>query len=180
MSPTIGPDALVSGSARVSDSAWVYDSARVSGSARVYDSARVSDSAWVSGAARVYDSAWVSDSAWVYGSAQVYDSARVSGSAQVSGSGDIADQRHIAWVDMVGTGGSMTLHRIRRGGGYGWRINAGCRWWEADSVAGVCDMVRANVADPMTVDEWERSDQSAVWAEQVRAALIYLEAMVAS
>ena len=135
--------------------------------------ARVSDSASVFGSAMVSDSAWVSDSARVYGTAMVY------GTARVYGEGDIATQEHIAWVDRVGSGSSMTLHRIRVETGFGWRINAGCCHFEADTLQDVCALVRANVqAGPA---EWDTkpTETQARWAAQVFAALDYLTAMVA-
>lgn len=111
--------------------------------------------------------------------ASVSDSAWVSGSARVFGEGDIATQEHIAWVDRVGSGSSMTLHRIRVETGFGWRINAGCRHFEGPTVHAVCDIVRANVqAGPA---EWnaEPVETQARWAAQVFAALDHLTAMVA-
>jgi len=111
--------------------------------------------------------------------ASVSDSASVFGSASVSGEGDIATQEHIAWVDRVGSGSSMTLHRIRVETGFGWRINAGCRHFEGATVHAVCDLVRANVqAGPA---EWDTkpTETQARWAAQVFAALDYLTAMVA-
>ena len=97
----------------------------------------------------------------------------------MSGEGDIATQEHIAWVDRVGSGSSMTLHRIRVETGFGWRINAGCRHFEGSTVHAVCDLVRANVkAGPA---EWDTkpAETQARWAAQVFAALDYLTAMVA-
>ena len=121
---------------------------------------------------------YIADTARVYGSAQVYDSAQVGGAALVYGAGDIATQGHVAWVDRVGTGHSMTLHRIRLDGGYGWRINAGCVHFEASSVAEVCDMVRANVASGPAKWADASDDDRLRWAAQVDAALTYLAAMV--
>jgi len=72
----------------------------------------------------------------------------------------------------------MTLHRIRVETGFGWRINAGCCHFEADTLQDVCALVRANVqAGPA---EWETkpAETQARWAAQVFAALDYLTAMV--
>ena len=124
----------------VAPTAGVSDNARVSGNARVSVHARVSGNAEVSGNALVSDNALVSGNARVYGQALVYGHARVSGHAQVR------KQTDIAWVDRVGTGSPMTLHRTETDGVEGWRINAGCRHWEAATVAEVCEMVRNNVA----------------------------------
>ena len=109
--------------------------------------------------------------------ATVYDSARVYGSARVGGEGDISAQHHVAWVDRVGSGRSMTLHRIRRDGGFGWRINSGCCHFEADTIDAVCAAVRANVA--AGPDEWADEDEAtrARWAPQVDAALTFLASM---
>ena len=128
--------------------------------------------------AHIADTARVYGSALVYGSAQVYDSARVYGTAQVGGTGDIATQGHVAWVDRVGSGHSMTLHRVRLDDGYGWRINAGCVHFEAATVEEVCNMVLANVANGPA--EWADapSETRLRWATQVDAALGYLTAMV--
>ena len=129
-------------------------------------STTIGPNASVFDSARVYDSARLSDSAMVYGTARVY------------GEGDIATQEHIAWVDRVGSGSSMTLHRIRVETGFGWRINAGCCHFEADTLQDVCALVRANVqAGPA---EWDTkpTETQARWAAQVFAALDYLTAMV--
>ena len=72
----------------------------------------------------------------------------------------------------------MTLHRIRINGGYGWRINAGCVHFEADTVAGVCEKVRANVlAIP---EQWQGQPAETIgrWARQVFLALEFLASMV--
>ena len=178
-SAEVAGSAWVSGSARVSGTAQVYGSARVSGTAQVHGSARVYGSAQVHGSARVYGSAQVHGSARVYGSAWVSGSARVSGSAQVHGAGDVAHQGHVAWVDRVGTGQPMTLHRIRLdGGGYGWQINAGCRRWKSATVSEVCEIVEANVkAGP---NEWAVHDlpTRVRWTKQTLLALAYLASMV--
>lgn len=143
----------------------VAETAYVAPTARVYDSAQVLGSAAVGGSARVYDSAVVGGSARVYGR------------AQVGGEGNISAQHHVAWVDRVGSGCPMTLHRIRRNGGFGWRINAGCCHFEADTIDAVCAAVRANVA--AGPDEWAHEDEAtrARWAAQVDAALTFLASM---
>lgn len=113
-------------------------------------------------------SAHIADSAWVYGSA------RVSGSARVYGEGRVESNDDIAWVDRVGSGHSMTLHRTVGG----WRINAECRSWEAPTADEACDMVLAHVA--AGPDEWAHRDDAtrARWATQVVAALTFLLASV--
>lgn len=71
-------------------------------------------------------------------------------------------------------GKSLTLHRIADG----WRINAGCRHWEAPTVAEVCSLVLANVvAGP---EEWADHDEATRrrWAAQVTAAVAYLAVSV--
>ena len=74
----------------------------------------------------------------------------------------------------LGSGHSMTPHRTVDG----WRINAGCRSWEAPTADEVCDMVAANVAAGPS--EWADVDDATRtrWATQVVAALTYLLASV--
>ena len=146
--------------------------------ATVGSSAAVFGSARVFGAAEVFGTAWVFDSAAVSGTARVYGTARVFGSARVFGAGDIAKQSHVAWVDRVGSGSSITLHRVRLDGGFGWRINAGCKHWEAATVEGVIGLVRDNLdSEPV---EWSDRDEGTRvrWTCQVHAALLYLSTMV--
>ena len=158
----------------------VFDSATVSDSAKILGDAWVYGNAWVSGSARVSGDARVSGSARVYGSARVSGDAQVSGNARVYGDARVYKQTDIAWVDRVGTGNSMTLHRTETDGVEGWRINAGCKHWEAPTVAEVCEMVRNNVAGGPA--EWEECyvDVQTIsrWDRQVRMALVYLASMV--
>ena len=162
----VSGDALVCGDALVSGNALVCGDARVYGNARVYGDARVSGNALVCGDAQVCGDALVC------GDAQVYGDARVSGNAWVR------KQTDIAWVDRVGTGNPMTLHRIETDGVEGWRINAGCIHFEAATVKDVCAAVKANIAaEP---DEWSNAttDERELWAKQVCAALEFLAASV--
>ena len=81
----VGPDAIVSGNARVSDHAQIYGLARVGGNARVQGYAQVSEHVQISGLARVLGNARVRGYAVVLGNAVVYGYANVFGNAQVSG-----------------------------------------------------------------------------------------------
>lgn len=133
---------------------------------------RVGDSARVTGLARVTGSAVVIGSALVGGWALVGGRARVAGSAQVESNDDIA------WVDRVGSGQSMTLHRVADG----WRINAGCVHFEAPTVAEVCAAVVDSAAKELAHPEhWAdgTDEDRARWVDQVAAALEYLRSMVA-
>lgn len=68
----------------------------------------------------------------------------------------------------------MTLHRTLDG----WRINAGCRFWEALTVAEVCAQVKQNVIEGPR--EWSDFDDATRgrWGVQVLAALAFLAASV--
>jgi hypothetical protein len=134
----------------------------------------VTENAQVSGTAWVFGTALVSGNARVSGTAQVSGTAWVSGNARVSGNAQVDRQSDIAWVDRVGTGQSMTLHRTVTG----WRINAGCVTFDAPTVAGVCALVRARISKK--VPEWGGIDAETVkrYRAQVRAALTYLASMV--
>ena len=176
----VGPTTGVSGDARVYGHAQVSGDARVYGHAQVYGHAWVFGNACVSGDARVSGDAQVYGHAWVYGDACVSGDARVYGHAWVYGDACVRKQTDIAWVDRVGAGNPMTLHRTETDGVEGWRINAGCRHWEAATVAEVCEMVRNNVAGGPV--EWKERcvDVQTIsrWGRQVRMALAYLASMV--
>lgn len=107
----------------------------------------------------------------------IASTANVSGSARVSGEGRVASNDDIAWVDRVGSGESMTLHRIVDG----WRVNAGCVSFEAPTVNEVLVQVLANtdaeVAEP---NRWSFAtrEMRERWATQVQAACVYLASMV--
>lgn len=182
----VSDDALVFGNARVSDAAQVYgtasvsDDARVFGNALVSGNARVYGNALVSGTALVFGTASVSGNAHVYGNALVSDDAHVFGTALVygnalvHGAASVGQQTDIAWVDRVGSGESMTLHRTVDG----WQINAGCVSFLGTTVEEVTVQVLANITD--IPKEWSGVDPDTVgrWRAQVRAALDYLAAMV--
>lgn len=94
-------EAIVSGSALVTDDAQiygravVYGKARVSGEARVYDSATIFGSAEVTGAARVYG--WAA----VTGESEMFGSAMVTGKTVLTGRAQVYDEAHVL---------SMTVH----------------------------------------------------------------------
>jgi hypothetical protein len=113
----VGLDAMVFGSAQVSDYARIYGEARVLGRSQVSNNAQVSDHARVSGDARVFDragvygEAWVSERAWVFGTARVFDRAWVSGNARVSA------PEHLVYVGPLGPHSHMlTAFRTQYGG----------------------------------------------------------------
>ena len=108
----------------------------------------------------------------VASTAEVYDSAEVFGSAR------IRRQTVLAWVDSVGSGNSITLHRIVQEDKEAWRINAGCKHFEDWTVAGVCKLVKQNLA--ASPPEWGHAsaEERERWAKQVRAALKFLAASV--
>lgn len=126
----------------------------------------------------VHNPARVSGTAQVYGTARVYGNAWVSGNARVYGNAVIRTQTDIAWVDNVGSGNPMTLHRIETDGKEAWRINAGCESFEAATVTAVCDAVKANVETGP--EEWAgyNDAERERWAKQIRAALGFLAASV--
>ena len=120
---------------------------------------------------------WVAPTAQVFDSARVYGEARVYGSAMVSGEGRVSSNADIAWVDSVGSGAPMTLHRTRTG----WRINAGCVHFEAPTVAEVvrlCAEETQRQVDNPTHWSWADGELREQWATQVECALVFLASMV--
>ena len=92
----IGPDALVTDKARVSENALVIghteirDRAKVYGSAVIDGEAEIKDDARVYGFAAVWDEAEVKDQAQVYGNARVFGDALIKGKAIVKGNAVIS------------------------------------------------------------------------------------------
>jgi carbonic anhydrase/acetyltransferase-like protein (isoleucine patch superfamily) len=179
MGTYVGPNARVRDNARVRGNAWVQGNARVRDNAEVGGNARVGGNAVVGGEAEVRGNAVVGGEAEVRDNAEVRGNAEVGGNARVVGNACLTRSSHLAWVDRVGSGHPMTLHRISLDDdGFGWRINAGCRHFEAPTVQEVCDLVKQNLKTP--VEEWSHgsSEEQSLWAKQVRAALKYLASMV--
>jgi len=85
----VSGEAKVSDNARVFDKAWIFDNARVSDNAQVFDKAWIFDNARVSGNAQVFGNTKVSDNAQVSGNALVFDNAWVTGNAVISGNAKI-------------------------------------------------------------------------------------------
>lgn len=77
-------NALLSGNSKVYDDAHIYGGAKIFGNAQVYENAQVNGGK-VYGDAQVYGTAEISGYAQVYGNAQVYDAAKVDYGAQVYG-----------------------------------------------------------------------------------------------
>jgi hypothetical protein len=122
----------------------------VFGSARVSDNAWVSDSAWVFGNARVCGSAWVSENAQVLGDAYVYGNARVSDNAQVLGDAQVSgDAQVLSWQHLFPLAntpwGPLILVRQRDGSGV---LQCGCQMFGLDD-----DPVQVAVRALDTVDQ---------------------------
>lgn len=169
--------------AHVTTRALILEQARVTGHARVYRStitghALITDRASISNGARIAGHAVVCDGAQVTGRAIIKGSGvTIGGQARITGNARIATRTDVAWVDRVGSGNPMTLHRTKTG----WRINAGCQTWDAPTIRKVVGLVRVNTA--VEVDHpvyWDGEPKRVRrrYAQQVTAALDYLESMV--
>ena len=183
-SASIEGNAHIGGNASVWDSASVEGYASVGGYARIVGNARVWGDAHVGGGARVWGNASIEGYASVGGyariggNARVWGDAHVGGGARVWGDAHLRSQTHLAWVDKVGSGKQMTLHRTYSDGEWGWQINAGCVTFNAPTVSDVCRQVKDNIRGD--VPEWGHADEDtrALWRKQVKAALKYLASMV--
>ncbi|MGM9552510.1 MAG: DUF6055 domain-containing protein [Clostridia bacterium] len=100
----VGPNAVVMGSATVSDNAIIDGYAIVAGSAKVSGNAYVGDTAVVFGSAQVTDNARVIENACIYGSYKVSGSAVVKGMSLGLSSGSATGEA-IAYGDWFEDGG---------------------------------------------------------------------------
>lgn len=173
---SVSKSAKVLNEARVYDHAQVRQNARIIDAARVYGHAAVFGSAEVGGNARIYGEAAICGYAEISGNARVFGEVEIYGHARVRGNAIIETQEDVAWVDRVGTGEGLglTLHRVSEG----WRLDAGCRVFEAATVDEVCAEVRANMHRPD--EEWAHLENDVVarYVRQVNTALDFLSAMV--
>lgn len=109
---------------------------------------------------------------------QVPASASIGNDARIGNCAQVRGRNETAFVERVGTGSTVSLYRIEKGGVVGWEITAGCATFTAPTVAAVCDLVKANVkAGPPEWAERPAEDRER-WAKQVRAALKFLAASV--
>ena len=85
--PRIRHETLISGNAKIYDSAIISGIAHVSGG-EVYGNAKIRENAWISGSAKVYGDAQVCGESKIYGG-QVYGNARTCGKIQVYGNAKV-------------------------------------------------------------------------------------------
>lgn len=173
-----GPHSRINHGARLIDDGCLF------GDAEINDNSQISGRASLYGNAKLFHDAQVSGDVTMHGWASACDQSRITGRVRMTGhcsirgAGDIAHQDHVAWVDRVGSGQSITLHRIRAEDGYGWRINAGCRYFEASTPNRVCNIVRNNISNGPVEWDMETPETQTRYANQVLAALLFLESMV--
>ena len=118
-------NAQISGpSAKVRDSAQVYDMAKVRDSAQVYDKAKVWGIAQISDQARVYGNGRGEQGAQVFGAAHIYQKARIYNHARVQGGAKVRGEARVyGHAGMTDTSSAYEKARIYgyagiRGEGY--------------------------------------------------------------
>lgn len=170
--------ALIGGNARVEGSATIGGYASVGNNALIGDYARVGGNVFIGGNVSVGGYATIDGNASVQGYAIIEGDVTIGGNARVAGYAHLRSQTHLAWVDKVGSGHQMTLHRTYSDGEWGWQINAGCVAFNASTVRDVCRLVKDNIRGD--VPEWGCVDEDtrSMWCKQVKGALKYLASMV--